>query len=111
MYASSTEEVCANSSSGVILSELERKAIYSLASNCDLPSQGLESMLSFRVSDKYCSLVPLCDCDEHRCCFLRIFSYANPAYMRYYADGNLRNPSNVNNSFLNSIKDMNQKLP
>ncbi len=79
----------------------ERTAISELAKHFGLDEADLGAVLVFKASekskffDKKCCLVPVCDCREHINCFLRVFSYANPEYMRYYLNGKIKSPTEV----------------
>lgn len=97
--------------SGSILSEQESLAIVSLASNCGVSYEELKSIFSFNVKNKRCSLVPVCDCKEHKDCFLSVFSYANPSYMKYYLSGNLMSAKYVEGWFYRSLRNINQVCP
>lgn len=99
------------SDSSVTLSEKESKAVSSLAKNCGLSEEKLKSLFSFKASKKNCFLVPVCNCSEHLKCFLNIFSYANPDYMKYYLNGVLMKPNYVNNWFARTVKNLDKDSP
>ena len=104
-------------SAGTALKDQERKAIENLAEHCGLEISALESALSFKVSEKSkffgktCSLVPVCNCEEHLNCFLRVFSEARPEYMKYYANGELKSVESVRAWFERAVKNIGQDSP
>lgn len=99
------------------LESQERKAIEDLAEHCGLETNELESVLSFKVSEKSkffgktCSLVPVCNCEEHLKCFLSVFSEARPEYMQYYANGELKSAKFVEAWFNRAVKNIGQDSP
>lgn len=111
-YASLCPQTLEESSScDLALSELENQSISLLAKNCGLKEQKLRGILHFKASGRSCALVPLCDCNEHKQCFLRLFSYANPDYMKYYLSGQLKSPEYVNGWFSRSVRSTVRELP
>ncbi len=84
------EEAPAQSEGG--LSREKLQVIEELARRWGLPFEEVLERLRFG-DDGY--LIPLMDSDEHRECLLNLFSRANEDYMRYYLDGRLRSPEDV----------------
>ncbi len=74
------------------LSKEKLQVIEELARRWGLPFE--EVLERLRFGDD-CYLIPLMDSDEHRECLLNLFSRANEDYMRYYLDGRLRSPEDV----------------
>lgn len=87
----------------------EDKAINLLANNCGVSVDGLKPILDFTATDKSgnvtnCKLVPIYDCQEHKNCFLDIFSKANTKYMKYYLSGKLETENATLSWFASSVK-------
>ncbi len=101
----------------IALSDQEYMAIKNLALHCGLKEEDLKQALSFEVSEKsnffgkLCSLVPVRGCEEHLNCFLRVFSYAKPEYMKYYANGELKSAESVKAWFERAVKNISQDSP
>lgn len=99
------------------LKERERMAVSKLAERCGLEEDYLKSALTFNLPEKSkffgqsCRLVPVYDCREHKECFLRVFSYARPEYMKYYLNGRLKAPDDVEAWFNRAVRNINADSP
>lgn len=94
-----------------ILTDEEIRSISNLADNLELSSEKLKSILSFKVKDKNCFLVPICDSNNHKDCFIRIFAKSDPGYMKYYLNGKIKTKKYVENWFLRSLANIKQRHP
>ncbi len=94
-----------------ILTDKEIKSISDLAGNLGLPPKKLKSVLLFKVGNKNCALVPICNLKSHKDCFIRIFAKSDSDYMKYYLDGKNRTPKYVFSWFLRSLSSIGQKFP
>ncbi|MBR1779041.1 MAG: GNAT family N-acetyltransferase [Clostridia bacterium] len=106
--ASKHEQFENSLNANLLFAEQENAALLSLSNKLGLSYGRLVSIFSFNISDKRCSLVPICDCKEHLNCFLNIFSYSDPNYIQHYRNGELMPESYVEQWFHESVKKMSQ---
>lgn len=94
-----------------ILTSEEARGVSDLAANLELSAEKLAPILLFKVKDKNCALVPICNIKEHKDCFTRIFSKSDPDYMKYYMSGKLKTEKYVLNWAARSFANINRKFP
>lgn len=77
---------------------VKEQAICDLAKRLGIPVNEIQTIL--HVSDR-CWLIPLIALEEHKLCLIDIFSKSDKNYMKYYLNGKLISPRQVEERFYN----------